>query len=271
MEAAKMMKPCAILILYFAVGLAAGIMITSAVAAQSTELGEDVILECQIDKKAPYHTWFKLTADKQFKVIASVRNQIPQYNEEFMDGRFKILSDKGFHLKISSIKTEDNGIYYCGTGVCNHMWFGPGTPISAKSSKLRNQTQPPALPVHTEVPMTLNYTAGCNLPCDRTILVYSLGITAAVCVALTLVLVCVIFNLTTRGCQQSRGMTAKQRASASSRSCNKSVLCLQDQDAAHDLHYAALDIADARNRGRRPWTSREPEIVYSQVRCQNSV
>ncbi|XP_078137851.1 uncharacterized protein LOC144537865 [Centroberyx gerrardi] len=145
------------------------------------------------------------------------------------------------------------------------MWFGPGTPISAKSSKLRNQTQPPALPVHTEVPMTLNYTAGCNLPCDRTILVYSLGITAAVCVALTLVLVCVIFNLKTRGCQQSRGMTAKQRASASSSSCNK------DQDAAHDLHYAALDIADARNRGRRPWTSREPEIVYSQVRCQNSV
>uniref|UniRef100_A0A3P8Z0Z6 Ig-like domain-containing protein n=1 Tax=Esox lucius TaxID=8010 RepID=A0A3P8Z0Z6_ESOLU len=126
-------------------------------------LGDQVTFECYVKSEILYTVWYKLTPGRNIHQVAKADMfyKWVHYFDNFKDGRFNVTLKEGTsHLKVSSTKPEDAGIYYCGFLQLDYIVFGPGTLLVLKGADLKSTVtqQPVSDSVHPGDSVTLNCT-----------------------------------------------------------------------------------------------------------------
>uniref|UniRef100_A0A3P8Z213 Ig-like domain-containing protein n=1 Tax=Esox lucius TaxID=8010 RepID=A0A3P8Z213_ESOLU len=129
----------------------------------AAQLGDQVTFECYVKREILYMVWYKLTTGRNMHHVAKADMfyKWVHYFDNFKDGRFNVTLKEGTsHLKVSSTKPEDAGIYYCGVVQLNYIEFGPGTLLVLKGADLNSTVtqQPVSDSVHPGDSVTLNCT-----------------------------------------------------------------------------------------------------------------
>ncbi|XP_071776183.2 signal-regulatory protein beta-2-like [Centroberyx gerrardi] len=135
--------------------------ISQPVSFQTVDLGEPVIIECQINSAIRSRVWYKLTTGRRLQRVATIHmTHSHRYSVNFNG----IKND----LSISATMWEDIGTYYCGVVYLNFIEFGPGTFLMLKGPKMNSDSvvqQPVSKSVQPGDSVTLNcsvHTGNCT-------------------------------------------------------------------------------------------------------------